>query len=353
MTETLTLTSVSGTLGQSVLCHGIAEGTAVAGLDVSINGQVSWATGTGFSATGTTAPQTWSVLGPALPIYGNYEILVRDTANPGTLSNTEYFSLAFPNEALTLTSLAGTLGGTLSVGGIQTNGAAASLDVSVNGTWTAASNYTTATVGGTLTFSASGPVLATAGATPVIVRDRLNPGILSNTETLQVPFAPSGDQETLVLQSASGAIGELLSLGGVSDNGPPTSLDVSLSTVGSWVLGSSFESAAGTVNAAFSLKGPQITTLGTQTVAVRDSNTTTIVSNTLTLVTVLPETLFLNSATGTYGQGVVLSGVSNNGPPSALDVTLDGGVTWTPAQEYATQSGSLNAAWTGIGPNLG
>ena len=64
------------------------------------------------------------------------------------------------------------------------------------------------------------------------------------------------------------------------------------------------------------------------------------------------ETIYLATATGTLGGTVFLTGTTNYGPPAWIDVSLDGGETWTVAEFYQTADGTIAAPYNAVGPDL-
>jgi hypothetical protein len=154
--------------------------------------------------------------------------------------------------------------------------------------------------------------------------------------------------ETITLNTPTNTyVGVPVALSGSNTGSIASGMQVSLDsgtweTVGNFVSGSSWNGT-----------GPGVAA-GTYTAVVRDS-ITQVESNIVTYVVgTAPEieTIALVSAGGTLGGFVNVTGTSNNGPPQNIDISLDGGLTWSTAGSYSTQQGTIAASFSGTGPVL-
>lgn len=351
--ESITITSCAGTIDHLAHVFGTANNGPILALDVSINAGSTWQEGTGFTTNGSVTGQTWNVNGEGLDSFGVYPIVVRDHNNTLVLSNTFNYTLSEGSESITLALPTCPLGGTLTLAGFSNNGPPEAQDYSLNNgsTWTPVLNYETGFGPANPPWSGNGGTISTVGTYLVLTRDHANTGVVSNVETLVV----SASTEVQTLATVGGAVGGTLSLSGFSTSGHATSLDYSIDNGTTWATCPRYRPIINvpTNSSNWTASGGTLTAIGTYLVSVRDTNEPLVISNTLTLTLQGLETILLQSATGTVGGPVQLAGSTNNGPAEALQVTLDGGITWSNITSYSASSGTLNAPWNAIGPLLG
>jgi uncharacterized protein YmfQ (DUF2313 family) len=318
LAETLVLSTATYNGGTEILSVGGSVTTALTSLGISTGGTFSPATsltvsGSLYSATlaGSLAAGTHTV----------------QTVDVTTSVESNTLTLVVAPETLTLLSASLDGGGTLHVGGTATNADLTALNISAGGAFDAA---TSLSVTGTA-WSAAGGTLS-AGDYTIQVQDATTL-IESNTLFLSV------SDETLFLDTLAGILGGTLTFTGHSTSGTSSAVDLEIN--GTWTTPSAF--SGGTP---FTGAGAAIGTAGTIVARLRDHTNTYVMSNFETLVVASGESIFLASATGTFGGALTLSGASTDGPPAALNFSLTGGAPWSSVSTYSTASGTLAAAWT-------
>jgi hypothetical protein len=249
-------------------------------------------------------------------------------------------------EIIFLNDVSPVLGQALAIGGSITGTIAAALQYWLDGE---TGGEVTSYMPGTL-WTGVGPV-ATTGTHTLYVQDP-NSLVVSNT----VSFVVGAAALTLDPITAQSEVPPAIS--GIDNESPvATSLDVQVGPIGgtlsAWTLVTGFEPAgapAGTWHG-FGLPEPP----GTYTAQVRNHDLPDVLSNVETYVICScadNETIQLATATGTLNGLVQLMGTSSDGPPQAIDVSLDGGVTWAQSTTYTTTNGTIAAPWAATGPTL-
>ena len=333
--ETLALLSASLDGAGTLHVGGTATNADLTALNISAGGAFDAATS--LSVTGTA----WSATGSVLSA-GDYTIQVQDGT---TLVDSNTLFLAVSAETLTLDTLAGILGGTLTFTGHSASGTSSAVDLEVNGTWTTPSTFS----GGT-PFTGAGAAISTAGTIVARLRDHTNTYVMSNFETLVIA---SG--ESIFLASATGTFGGALTLSGASTDGPPEALNFSLTGGAPWSSVSTYSTASGTLAAAWTASWAGPLEADIWEVVVQDADETDVVSNTVTLTVTEPtEVLVLSLAAGLAGNQLNLGGTFQYAAIGGLNVSLNAGVDYTPVTSFvgAGTSDFTPLTWTGLGPIL-
>jgi hypothetical protein len=187
--ESITLTSATGTFGGALVLAGTTAGASPAGLNVSLNAGGSYAPTAGYSDTsGTFTARGTAPLGA-----GTFVVQVQDGVYPSIVSNALTLAVAAPAESISLLTATGLANTPLALTGSTANGPAAALDVTLDGgaTWRPSSAYTSSDNTLTAPWTASGAILSPGGYY-VGVRDDANPDVISNFIALTVAPATSG-----------------------------------------------------------------------------------------------------------------------------------------------------------------
>ena len=290
--ETLTITSDTVAYGGGVLEW---EGTC---LDATLSsGNYSVDSGTFSALTSLTVSGTnYSAVANVGSLSAGSHTVQMEDASTSVLSNVAPFTVS--GESITLTAVGGALFDALTFGGHASPAPPGEIDLAVNGTWGAPTEYSY----GGLAFTGAGDEITTPGSYTVQVRDHGNTLVVSNTLTLTV-----GEAESILLTSATGTYGGNLALAGTTFYGPASAMQVKYNNLGAWHAVTDYSTGSGSP-AAWTGTGPILPAYGTYPIKVRDA-TTLVESNTvyLTLSPPMPP------------------------PPPSVSVVL-----WTPAAFPAT-----------------
>jgi hypothetical protein len=295
ITESLTLTSIAGTFGGTLSVGGEAIGTLPSSVDISVDNETTWSAPALYTHTGASSPWTVAVSAAGVLTAGTYRVNIRDHNDPAVVSNQETLVVTEP-EILTLTTISGTLGGSLSVGGEAIDGLPSTVDISLdNGsTWGAPGSYTHTGSASPwdITVSASGTLAP--GTYEAGIRDDANHAIVSNFLTLTIT-------ETLTLTSIAGSYGGYLSVGGEALGSLPSEVDITVDDGTTWLPPATYTTTGSTSPWDLAVVAPGVLSVGTYTVAIRDHFNIGEVSNYLTLVIGTGPTTQL----GLYSGGVI------------------------------------------------
>jgi hypothetical protein len=294
---------------------------------------------------------------------GNFDIFGDSyplTTPPGGFSQSPAMELTFSGSSTAITLSVTARGGTLTSGSSSfvttgSYGAGSVADFACNGTIVATS-LSAGYAFGEVVVSCNGTTSTWANVTIG------GSGTLASLNCLQfwqerqataervfvIDGEASSASETITLNTPTNTyVGVPVALSGSNTGSIASGMQVSLDT-GTWETVSNFVGGA-----SWSGSGPGVAA-GTYTAVVRDS-ITEVESNIVTFVVgTAPaiETIALVSAGGTLGGFVNVTGTSNNGPPQNIDISLDGGVTWSTAGSYSTQQGTVAVPFSATGPVL-
>ena len=378
VTETITLNSLSIGVGPSLTADGTVSYFDPSNVDISVNG--TWHNSDSFSLTSGAWPETLTA-GLNSVSTGTLTVRLRDHTNTSVISNPG--TIVVSGEAITLTAASAYVNQNGHVAGTISGGTPAALDVAINGTWYLLSNFVLSA--GNFTGTVTGNRFPSPCSYTFQVRDHALPYIESNILTESV-----GYQEQIILQVANPTPGAL-QMSGVTNYGPPAGMDYTINGGGSWASVLTYHTDAGTYATPFNATGAPLS-IGNFTVRLRDAADHTVLSNPININVGGAEVLTLTKASpapsvaarGSLGdmlnrlrallpQGwfprdgmfaglggpLLLAGTATGGPPSWLNVSVDGGITWRTVSNYVVHStpslgtGIVNSAWTAVGPDVG
>ena len=151
--------------------------------------------------------------------------------------------------------------------------------------------------------------------------------------------------ETLTLTSVACCAGETLDIGATVSGTPPEGIDIGVN--GTYAAATSFTLTGDNIAAT-----DGVLSAGTYTITIRDTSFPEIVSNSLPLA-ISGESLTLTSLSGSFGTVLIADGLSNGGPPANVDISTDGGSTWTEATSFTnTGMGSVNNPFIAMGGTI-
>ena len=277
--ETLTIATESyiSTGGGTVTTAGLDIYGTLTTLATAIDGGTfALATSLSTTVTGTSTSYTATLAGSLSA--GTHTVQNKNVVS-GVVSNLGTLVVLGP-PTLTLSS-ASYLPGTISASGTDYNEGLTTLQLSLD-----SAAYVSATS------------LGTTGSLPTIAfSTTLSAGLEFGPHTLQAKNATTGTisnvetfnvVEGITLSALSGVLADNIPLTGVSNSGPPASLDVYMTLNGTlfsnWSLVAAYSTGGGYINAAWSGYGPELTNYGTYVVTVRDHVYPYIISNSQTLV---------------------------------------------------------------------
>ena len=328
--ETLTITSGSVTAAGSLRLAGTGPNDLL-DLNISTDNGATFVADEAFSIAGAN----WTSQGTILSA-GTYDCIVED---PATLIQSNMLAVTV-TETITLDSLSIGIGPSLIVDGTVSYSNPSNVDISINGTWHNSDSYSL-TSGGWPEALTAGLNSVPSGTLTVLLRDHTHTSVVSNPGTVVV----SG--EAITLTTATAYVNEDGYVTGSISGGAPASLDVAIN--GTWQVLADYILDAGDFTG--TVTGDKFPTSGSYTFQVRDTALPYILSNSLTESISYQEQIILEAVNNT-DTALNMGGVTNYGPPAAMQYTVNGGGSWANVLTYTSGGGTLAVPFSATGSPL-